>query len=409
MSGEIKVYVVAYPGRRNLVMRFKDPVTEKLVTKTAGTSKRKDAERAAAKWEEDLRTGRYVNPSQITWGEFRQRYEDESLSAMADSTFRKVGNILDLMERTLGLCDDTKLQRVTAAELSRFQAQLRKTRAEATVASYMGHVSAALGWAVEVGFIREAPTIARPKRKKGVKVMKGRPITAEELDRMLAKVVDVVGEPAAPSWRRLLQGLWWSGLRLGEALDLYWDREDRLHVDLTGKRPMLRIHAQLEKGNKDRLLPMAPEFAEFLLETPPAERRGRVFRLKARRDRGTEKLGLLHVSKTLCRVGQKAGVKVHTDPKTAKVKYGSAHDLRRSFGERWASRVMPQVLQELMRHESIETTLRYYVGRNAQNTAETIWNAYESTRNTVGSTLGNSAPKEPIASQANSIRKDKPR
>ncbi len=39
------------------------------------------------------------------------------------------------------------------------------------------------------------------------------------------------------------------------------------------------------------------------------------------------------------------------------------HDLRRSFGERWATRVMPQVLMELMRHESIEATMNYYVGR----------------------------------------------
>jgi len=34
---------------------------------------------------------------------------------------------------------------------------------------------------------------------------------------------------------------------------------------------------------------------------------------------------------------------------------------------------MPPVLQELMRHESIETTLKYYVGRNAQATAKLLW------------------------------------
>ena len=62
--------------------------------------------------------------------------------------------------------------------------------------------------------------------------------------------------------------------------------------------------------------------------------------------------------------------------KVHKVKYASAHDLRRSFGERWATRVMPQVLQELMRHESIETTLRYYVGPNAQATAAVLWEAH---------------------------------
>ena len=55
------------------------------------------------------------------------------------------------------------------------------------------------------------------------------------------------------------RGLWWSGLRLGEALNLYWDRPDKLCVDLTGSRPMLRIVAELEKGGRDRLLPIAPE------------------------------------------------------------------------------------------------------------------------------------------------------
>jgi hypothetical protein len=36
---------------------------------------------------------------------------------------------------------------------------------------------------------------------------------------------------------------------------------------------------------------------------------------------------------------------------------------------------MPQVLMQLMRHESIETTLRHYVGPNAETTAEALWSA----------------------------------
>jgi integrase len=56
-------------------------------------------------------------------------------------------------------------------------------------------------------------------------------------------------------------------------------------------------------------------------------------------------------------------------------KYASAHDLRRSFGSRWADRVDTFKLQELMRHSNIETTRRYYVGRNAQNTAAALWSA----------------------------------
>ena len=51
---------------------------------------------------------------------------------------------------------------------------------------------------------------------------------------------------------------------------------------------------------------------------------------------------------------------------------------------------MPQVLQELMRHESIETTLRYYVGRNADLTADSLWLAFDQRRTPE---LGNSWPK----------------
>lgn len=68
------------------------------------------------------------------------------------------------------------------------------------------------------------------------------------------------------------------------------------------------------------------------------------------------------------------------------MKYASAHDRRRSFGERWSSRVMPPVLMELMRHESIETTMKFYVGRNAQTTADVLWAAHEPAGNTFGNT-----------------------
>ena len=75
-------------------------------------------------------------------------------------------------------------------------------------------------------------------------------------------------------------------MRLGEPLELFWDRDAKLCVDLSGRRPMLRIRAELEKGFQDRLLPMTPEFAEFLLETPESEWTGRVFSPKPIRDRG---------------------------------------------------------------------------------------------------------------------------
>jgi integrase len=68
---------------------------------------------------------------------------------------------------------------------------------------------------------------------------------------------------------------------------------------------------------------------------------------------------------------------VHVVPKTARKKYASAHAFRRAFGDRWARRVMPPVLMQLMRHESIDTTMRYYVGRSFQATVDVDWEAYQ--------------------------------
>lgn len=72
------------------------------------------------------------------------------------------------------------------------------------------------------------------------------------------------------------------------------------------------------------------------------------------------------------------------------MKYAAAHDLRRSFGTRWASDVMPATLQQMMRHQSIETTRRSYVTRNAQATAALIRAAYE--KRQLGYQSGNRGP-----------------
>ncbi len=70
---------------------------------------------------------------------------------------------------------------------------------------------------------------------------------------------------------------------------------------------------------------------------------------------------------------------------------------------------MPAQLMELMRHESIDTTLRYYVGTDAQRTAEAAWAAYEQAALAVFSgRLPNSGPSEPSVAQPATARKSKP-
>ena len=177
-----------------------------------------------------------------------------------------------------------------------------------------------------------------------------------------------------------MDGLCWTGLRLSEALAVTWGTSG-FHIDMTVRHAMLRIPADDEKGNQDRLLPIAPEAAEFLLQTPENARTGPVFN-PANINGKTRHSDRDQCSRTIARIGKEADVVVDQTSLRGKphTKYAGAHELRRSFGLRGAMRVrQPIILQQLMRHETIKTTLRYYVGRNAEVTTDLLDEALNDT------------------------------
>jgi integrase len=404
MFDRVKVWVVEIGSRPNYCLQWRDPITQRVRTKAtaiprAGVRSRSAAERLAGELEAQLMAGAGGTPSRLRWEEFRERYEKEVVPGLAKRTAEKVATVFDRLEEEIS---PVRLWDLSEARLSAFAAALRSSGLkETTLAGYLAHLKSALGWAVKQKLLPARPAfpkIHRAKKYAG-RPMKGRPITAEEFERMLEKTAEVVGAEAAPEWRRYLRGLWASGLRLTESMDLWWDRPDRLYpVFPKNGRPMLHIPGELEKGNSDRLLPIAPEFALFLVETPEPERTGPVFKLTGRR-RGQPGRPLPHrVSEIVSEIGEKAGVRVYVDPKDPdRVKYASAHDLRRAFGERWAARLMPAQLMELMRHESIETTLRFYVGTDAQRTADAAWAAFDRAGGPIQTPAPSAAPSAPAS------------
>ena len=404
MFERVTVWVVEIGNRPTFQLQWRDPITQRVRTKATtirrgGARARKEAERLAGELEAQLMAGAGGVPSRLRWEEFRDRYEKEVVAGLSKKTADKVAVIFDRLEADIS---PIRLWDLSEARLSAFAAALRSAGLkETTLAGYLSHLKAALGWAVRQKLLPARPAfpkIHRAKKYAG-RPMKGRPITAEEFERMLAVVPAVVGEEAAFEWQRYLRGLWASGLRLSESLDLWWDRPDRLYPVFPNKgRPMLRVPGELEKGNSDRLLPIAPKFALFLMETPETDRTGPVFPLIGRR-RGQPVRPLPHrVSELVSEIGRKAGVRVYVDPKNPeKVKYASAHDLRRAFGERWAARLMPAQLMELMRHESIETTLRFYVGTDAQRTADAAWAAFDRAGGAISTPAPSAAPSAPLS------------
>ena len=358
LRDQIRVSVVDY-GRSNLYMRYTDPITGKHVARSTGTKNKREAERVAAVWEAELKEGRYKSPTRVTWEEFRTRFEDEKLSGLSDNYAYVMSATFNHFE-TLGI---RRLTKIDADAVSRFQANLRmKGINESTIRCYLKHLKAALSWAVEIGLMESVPKITLPKRARTTSQMKGRPITLEEFERMLADVEKIRPEDAN-AWRHYLQGLWLSGLRLAESLIFSWDQDSPISVDLSGKHPRFRILAEGQKRNRDELLPMTPDFAEWLLRTYESEREGAVFKLVGR----SGALKADAAGRIVSKIGKRAAVSVGNG------RHATAHDLRRSFGTRWSAKVKPAVLQKLMRHADIKTTMAFYVSHEADDIAAELW------------------------------------
>ncbi len=417
MSDEIKVHVVKRKDRKFLYLRYIDPVTGEAHERSSKCVRKKEANKAAGRWESELRTGGGVVSSRARtkWDAFRASYEAHVDRELGEKTLEKVWSLFNVIDRFMKKPDN--VQRVTRPWINRFRTVLlEKGRQPSTIESHCRHLRAALVWAKEEGLIEDLPKFPKPSKKaRKKKKMKGRPITGEEFDRYLAAVEPYfrklianrrrLGEKPSDvelsdrvrqsidSVKRLMQGIWLSGLRLGEALSLNWDRyADGIRVDADGKFVKLLIFAEDEKGGQDRNYPVAPEFAEFLLSVPAAERKGHVFDVVLHR-------GICRrvdtVSSKLVDIGEFAGIKVDekTDNKTGESKpvYASAHDLRRSFGTRWAKRGLPIFhLKELMRHASVQTTQEYYIDIESDDTAEAVMNVF---RGLKSDTLSDTGPE----------------
>lgn len=275
-------------------------------------------------------------------------------------------------------CRPRRIADLTTQRVTAFAAELRrKGLSEASVGRHLRQLKAVARWAHRQGILATLPSFDMPTRG-GAMRMKGRPITGEEFERMLAATESVVGEEAAESWRILLNGLWWSGLRLSEALVLRWDhRCGGVSVRLDGRRSVLAFDGESQKNAKAQLVPLAPEAVKLL--EPRRQDRGFIFHLLDCKGQTCSRRALA-VGRKLTAIGKAAGVVTDAE----KGRTATAHDLRRAFGYRWSRRVMPAALRELMRHSSIATTMTYYVGQNAQTTSGELWDA-------VGNNLGNIA------------------
>lgn len=278
------------------------------------------------------------------------------------------------------MADPNALQQLQAKLLAGEQSRRKKPRSHHTVKGYIGCILAALNWAHLQGWLAAAPKIRKLKTPR-LKELKGRPITEQEFDAMLNATATVVGETVAESWKHVLKGLWTSALRLDELMHVSWDKSGTIRpVWGNGSFPVLEIPAAMQKNDTEQNIPLPPWFEAILLETPKDQRTGWAFtplslQFKAGRKVRHKRPQADWVGKIISRIGKEAKIEVEAaQVRTGRpAKYASAHDLRRSCGERMRNAgVPPLVICRVMRHSSWETTRKHYAPSDVQMDAQVL-------------------------------------
>lgn len=346
----VQVRILAPTGRGHYQLQWRpQPGSRKRVSVTTGTADPAEAERLRQQTEACLQLGHtppllaqrrrgrrtagapsteiQETARPLTWQEFRAIYEAEAVSARKPTTRENVARQLRQFERH---AHPTTLAGVDAACLARYCVIRRQLgHKPSTIKVALGAVLAALRWGRKRGLVAAVP---EPPEVRVPVTGPGRHLTPDEFGRL-------VRAAPTPLWKAFLWCAWLAGLRRGELLALVWDRhggaQRRPWVDLDGRR--LWLPAEWVKGGRDQWLPLHAELAAVL--RPFRQDSGPVFPL------GT---------------GRWVWERVRDIARAAGLEGVHLRMLRRSLASRYAPEVSAPVLQRLMRHSDIRTTLAHY-------------------------------------------------
>ncbi len=323
MSKRITVYLLSPADRPHYKAEWIEPGTRICRSRTTRTADPHEAERFRADLEYELNNGLAERFTPLPWAEFVERYFAERLDGRKDRTGEKARCVFRIFA---GIASPATIQDVDAGMVSRYAAARRKEgRAPATIAGDLAYLGASLRWAARHGLRGPAPHIDLPSVPKRRRF---RTLPEADYPRAMAAL------PGGP-WRLLLQVAWYTGMRRNEMLAMGWEESDRAPwLDLDAAR--IWIPGPAAKSGREDWLPIHPKLGEAL---GGESREGKVIKLG---------VGPKTASDRFIGYMQAAGLKI------------KLHDIRRSFGTRYASVVPAQVLQRLMRHANIKTTMEFY-------------------------------------------------
>jgi integrase len=486
--------VQLYPSRplkqsdkNGYVLKFYCPIRCARVRKNCGTRDHREARRIQRECQERLLNGEYLaSDGAITadqavlvprpvlgqhddqdaqsWEDCYERYRQHRASRVRETSLTHALSRLQIAERifagyfedrghpdfgigdccTLGMLEYLQ-ERLLAGDECRFD-----RRSPNTVNSMMGAVMAFIRYCYDHEWIDRVPRLDKLDVDD---VMKGRPVTTAEFERMLEATPEVVGAGVAESWQFTLRVFWESGFRVGDVIDFSWDDDRHIHpawARRAEEHPTLVVPST-QKNGECQVIPMLPGLRDLLQGVPRNQRQGWVvnpqpveYRIVTQQQwfrptnselqhlalrfsncaiaeaccvsettvrnwlmasgivrvtgsrvrsaipaaeienwlpltvhaQSVKRLTKERVGRIISQIGEQAGVVVRQADgrKGSRVKYASAHDLRRGCALRLIDAgVSAETLMVVMRHADFATTQKFYGAmRSAQAAAAEV-------------------------------------
>jgi len=311
--------VQLYPNRslkpsdkHGYVLKFYCPIRGQRIRKRCGTRDRREARQLLRECRERLLNGCYIESGGaitaseevasrskrvpmdvaggdgLTWAECSEQYRNRMKPRMRRSSHTHMTYRLGVAERIFKRRSEAQgnatepllADCTTLASLEYLQDALlegiegrRGARSPNSVNSIMAVVMVFVRYSRDHEWIDRVP----PLRKIEVdEVMKGRPISGEEFDRMIAATPAVVGKAASASWTFTLKVLWESAFRIQDVMRFSWDDAEQIHPvwpRLRSQHPTIAVPSS-QKNRKNEEIPMLPGLAELLRSVPKNQRTG---------------------------------------------------------------------------------------------------------------------------------------
>lgn len=293
--------------KNGYVLKFYCPIRKKRIRRNSGTRDRREARRILRECRERLLNGDYErsagaitaevekasttpllpaieagNEGSKSWQECFERYRRYHKNRVRKSTHRDAIYGIQIAERIFenhreveGFPEGLPVQPMMTLDMLEFlQDRLLdgeecryERRSSHTVNSMVAVVMAFVRYCYDRDWIEKIPRLQKIDTDD---VMKGRPVTTEEFERMIQATPSVVGESSAPSWQFALRILWESGFRIGDLMDFHWEDERHIHPKWStrkGQHPTIIIPST-QKNGRNQEIPMLPGLQKMLEDVP---------------------------------------------------------------------------------------------------------------------------------------------